>query len=202
MQQLWLWRVTTLVACLGWTWTAWTRVASTCDDVAEARQVAAAVAPARVPAVVRVPVAAGSDVDPGTRVAGLAAAVPDVVPAAFLERAREEVRAELAARRRAHDEERLDHMLDDADAFAEAHDLSQDQQADLERALIAMHERMQAVGPPDPLSDGPPSPLAHERMEANVDQLDDDLRDILGDDLAEAFHAETGPPGRPPPGPR
>ncbi len=201
MRELWFWRVLAVVACVGWglTWSAQPAVSTS--------------APVELPARTHEPrPSAGAAVTPGgsapVRPARPAEGAPTPpIPRAPLAEglseealvvARAEVRTELAARREAHEEERLADFLDRAEDFAREHELRPDQTERLVAVVTAMHERMRALHG-DPLAeDGPPPEDRRERMRASFEQMDADLRAALGDELAEAFHQSMGPPGPPP----
>lgn len=198
MRELWFWRGLAVVACVGWGLTWLAQPVATAPSPVElpartheprptAGAASAAVAPQRP---------ARSEAAPP--VARPGAAPAEDLPEEALAAAREEVRAELAARREAHEEERLADFLDRAEGFARDHELRPDQTERLLAAVTAMHERMRALHG-DPLADdGPPPEDRRERMRASFEQMDADLRAALGEELAEAFHQSMGPPGPPP----
>lgn len=106
----------------------------------------------------------------------------------------EEIQAERQERRRQRGEERLARGLEAIEGFVAEHGLEEAAQVRLEEALIAMHDRMEALR-----GDGPPGPrddAHHEAVRASFDQLDTDVREVVGDELAESFNDWMRPPGR------
>jgi hypothetical protein len=200
VRELWFWRVVAVVACVGWGTSVW-----------RAEPAANPSAPAELPVRTREPrPSAGAAVAPlgmtPQRPLRSEASAPAAVAAQgglseeALAVAREEVRSEMAARREAHEEERLADFLDRADAFARDHELRPEQTERLVAAITAMHDRVRALHGDPMADDGPPPEDRRERMHASFEQMDADLRAALGDDLAEAFHQSMGPPGPPPAG--
>lgn len=202
MSELYLWRGVAAFACLGWAVTVLADFASdqpaphptSVPPSVQLKRERPALRPQRRPEA------------PG-RLAALRSAGTD---APDVEALRAEVRAEVEAelederraRHEAHRARRLERILDDVAAFAEEHGLEDGVQGDLEAAVLAMHDRMEELGPP-PGPPGPGGPPAEVRdaMRESFDQLDADVRAVLDDDLAEAFHEWTRP-GPPRPGGR
>lgn len=133
----------------------------------------------------------------------LGAADVVTVDGALMERARAEVRAELAAEHRERSEERFSEILDRVSAFADAHDLPAETEEALVASFSAMHERMSALGPPSPGEDEAVRDQKREAMRASFETLRADLGAALGDEaLVEELEATIRPGGRGgPPGP-
>ena len=92
-------------------------------------------------------------------------------------------------------------MLERLWQFAEEEELGETQTDALEEALLAMSNRMDELRPGDGARlEGPPSDeaqdAARQERRAVMDSLDAEVQEILGEELADAFHEEMRPPGR------
>jgi len=87
--------------------------------------------------------------------------------------------------------------LDDVAEFADEEGLSDRAFDDLSDAVLRFHDRMESLGPPGPPGDRP-SEEDRGRMDESFRLLHDDVRDAVGEELAEAFLEWMRPP--PPPG--
>lgn len=198
-----LWRGIALVASLGWATTAlWASLSPSAPDPHSPPVEATAEAPRVLPR----PLSPVTWSQPGAR------ALPEHLHATptlttldlveLRDEIRAEVEAELAEERWArHEEHRarhLDRMLHDVEAFTQANDLSSSVQIELETAVLAMHDRTAELGPPDRSEEGPP-PEVREILRGSLEQLDQDVHAVLGEDLTDAFHEwmRPRPPGMP-----
>lgn len=201
MTEVQVWRGVAIIALLGWATTA----LSTFGEAALAPDPPTLVA--RPATLEPTPVPARALVTSDRVLVSARVDDPPVDLQALREQVRAEVEAELADERAqrhdARERRRLIRMLDDVSEFAVEHELDEDTLGDLEAAVVAMHDRMSALGPPPggppdgPRGDGPP-PEVEDAMRQSFEQLDRSVRDAIGDELAEAFHEwmRPGPPPR------
>ncbi|MED5372530.1 MAG: hypothetical protein VX899_16060 [Myxococcota bacterium] len=201
MRENLLWKLATVVACLGWlgTW-VWHG-----DDVSPEPSPTVVSTTSHSPApqapatvvrqVVRERVEdtgapARAAIDPEQ-----AAQDPEV-----MEIAREQVMAEMRAAREEHQEQRFQERLDDLEAFADEYGLSSDQRSalvqafrNLEQTLEQAHERRQES------EDARPGPPDREDMDAAFATFEGEIEEQLGSDLSQELREWMRPEGGPPP---
>jgi hypothetical protein len=186
VRELWLWRVIAMMACAAWgmSWVSRDEEVPAKADTSRTGE-ERAVPPPR------------PSRSPIRRVPSEQVALP--LDEGVLERAREEVRSELRARRDIFAERQLYRALDQAAEFGDSRDLGADERQALYGAVREMHEQLLALGPPDPFADPPdPDDLQRARQEP-FEALDADLRDALGDQLVDEFLEWMRPPFPAPP---
>ncbi|MCB9690106.1 MAG: hypothetical protein H6735_34005 [Alphaproteobacteria bacterium] len=117
--------------------------------------------------------------------------------AAISDEQREQIRAEVMAeqesRRSARREEFHARQLDELTSFADEHALDDATFDALQGAMNAFHDRMASLRPPT--EGGPPSEEDRTKMHDSFAELEADVRDVLGDELADDFLQRVGPRG-------